>query len=261
MLFSAQPFCPNLKFVGKEILLLETIDSTNTLCLQTPSLLEKEGLVVVAKRQTQGRGKQDRVWDAGKGAHLFCSFVIRLPSNMPVYASHYSIWTGLATKQALTSLGVQDACIKWPNDILLHNKKVCGILCEQTRTKQDSAVIIAGIGVNLSGNKRQFAAALQSTATTIEEETNLLIMPLPLAKAIAFHLDRILQDVFQNKTEELACLWNESSSSIGKAVTWQEDGKTKQGYIQGLRKDGSLLVRDKLTKQEHVFISQEISFI
>ncbi len=105
------------------------------------------------------------------------------------------------------------------------------------------------------------ASSSIKTITTIEEETNLLIMPLPLAKAIAFHLDRILQDVFQNKTEELARLWNESSSSIGKAVTWQEGGTTKQGYIQGLRKDGSLLVRDKLTKQEHVFISQEISFI
>ncbi|PCI27124.1 MAG: biotin--[acetyl-CoA-carboxylase] ligase, partial [SAR324 cluster bacterium] len=115
--------------VGKELILFESIDSTNTWLLNQDELLPEKGLVICSKRQTAGRGTHQRKWDGGNQDHLYCSLLIH-PQLDPKYLPATTLLVGLGVYKAMAAFGLKDLSIKWPNDLLIAGKKVCGILCE-----------------------------------------------------------------------------------------------------------------------------------
>src|SRR5262245_10290190 len=142
------------------------IDSTND---QLKRMVEApEFTCVVADRQTAGKGRHGRSWHSAEGDGLYLS-VLLYPQGPPEKITSLSLMAGIAVAEVLIALDVPFVDIKWPNDVLVNERKVCGILVEGTSSNADRYRIILGIGVNL--NHRSFPEKLSRTATSLLIET------------------------------------------------------------------------------------------
>lgn len=131
---------------GRDAHFLEETASTNTTLLHLAEAGAPEGALVVAERQTAGRGRLGRTWEAAPGQCLTCSLLAR-PKAPPEIAATLPLVAGLAVAQALRDRGF-DAGLKWPNDVLIDDRKVCGILCEAQTSARGIEGIVVGIGLN-----------------------------------------------------------------------------------------------------------------
>lgn len=148
----------------KEILHFEETDSTNARARELADQGAPEGTLVVAERQTQGRGRKGRIWFSPPGAGIYASLILR-PSIPPHEATRITFVTAVAAAEALLHLTDLNVRIKWPNDILVNGKKVAGILTEISteRGAVDYAVVGLGMNVNTPG----FPDDISERATSI----------------------------------------------------------------------------------------------
>lgn len=149
------------------ILRFDSLPSTNTEAARQAALGAPEGLCVVAREQTAGRGRRERAWVSPKDAGLYVSVVLR--PTLP--ARHWPLITlaaALAVRDALLEACGLEADIKWPNDLLAGGRKLCGILAETAEGARNRAVVL-GIGVNL--RRGSFPEEISDTATSVEEQT------------------------------------------------------------------------------------------
>jgi BirA family transcriptional regulator, biotin operon repressor / biotin---[acetyl-CoA-carboxylase] ligase len=146
------------------ILTLDSIDSTNTEALKQARQGADEGLCIVARQQTAGRGRRGRTWVSEKDAGLYFSIVLR-PKIETKYLTLITLIAGIAVHATLQELGLKPD-IKWVNDILVNEKKISGILAETTETGAGLAVIV-GIGINLRSTK--LPVEIADIATSVEE--------------------------------------------------------------------------------------------
>ncbi|MCP4750292.1 MAG: biotin--[acetyl-CoA-carboxylase] ligase [Proteobacteria bacterium] len=248
----------NRKTTGKYLIQFHTIDSTNTWLLSQPGYLEMDGLVVRSKYQTAGRGRQTKQWEGGNKNHLFCSVVIH-PQFSNEYIPAISILIGLAVYRGLTSLGVTDLSVKWPNDLLIDGKKVCGILCEMKLLPSEKQIIVAGIGINLEGTIEQFPEELRDRVTTLEQATGRIIEPERMLDILLDQLDEVLNHAHMNRFPYLFDEWEKVSSSIGKEIEYVERDERKKGTITGLSSTGYLKIKTPSNREKQI-VSGEIFF-
>ena len=227
------------------VLHFDTIESTNTEALKQARLGAEEGLCVVARQQTAGRGRNGRVWVSGKDAGLFFSIVLR-PKVETQYLPLITLMAGVAVHDALAEYGIE-ADIKWVNDLLVGERKICGILAETTETDRGLAVIV-GIGVNLKSSN--FPLELAETATSIEEELTAAgnsggISGEALSETLTRYISYFY--VLLDSPEGPAAIveeWRRRSSYFsGKRVRVVLDGETVNGTTDGLEPNGALRLR------------------
>lgn len=241
------PFCVNhmypfgpeplrLVLAGHEVIRLSEVESTNSWLLARADLLAQDGLVVTAERQTRGRGKGGRVWEQGAGGHLFASVVVH-PGFLGKDFTALTLLAGLAVARALSGLGVPDVRLKWPNDVLVKGKKVCGILCESSEIESRRIAVI-GIGVNLLGPVAQFSQGLREKVGTLEVLTGRRWDCLEVLEGILRELGAIRDEVVKEGLVFLLHEWERRSSSIGAKVSF--DGGI--GRVVGLDPSGRLCV-------------------
>src|ERR1041385_3324676 len=156
----SQPFTPT-------ILRFDSLPSTNTEAARQASLGAPEGLCVVAREQTAGRGRQQRAWVSPKDAGLYFSIVLRPKLDARAWPL-VTLAAALAVSDALLEACALETDIKWPNDLLAGGRKLCGILAETFDTPRGRAAVL-GIGVNLTN--RAFPPEILSAATSVEEQT------------------------------------------------------------------------------------------
>jgi BirA family biotin operon repressor/biotin-[acetyl-CoA-carboxylase] ligase len=225
------------------ILRFASLASTNTVAAEQARRGASEGVVVVADEQTSGRGRHGRVWASPAGAGLYASIVLR-----PRFAaSDYPLLTfaaALAVKDAVRQVAQLETDIKWSNDVLARERKLCGILAEAIETPAGAAVII-GIGINL---RRESHAMLPSEvglrATSIEAETGVAPHRESLLRAL---LDRLRSrydalHLANGKAELLRDYSLNSSFVTGKHVRVEAGGQIFEGTTRGLAADGALRV-------------------
>ncbi|MDA8162556.1 MAG: biotin--[acetyl-CoA-carboxylase] ligase [Desulfobacteraceae bacterium] len=227
--------------IGRTILHLDEVDSTNSLLLRDEALLRQDGFVIYADRQTSGRGRMNRAWSGGShgNKHLFCSIVIH-PRPFLSHIPSITIILGLAVYRALRPLGVRDHAIKWPNDILVSGRKLCGILCE-AKGLDGMDVVVAGIGVNIEGGMAQFPPALRHKAATLEMATGNRIEREHLLDIILNNIDKILAEA-EEGTAPLFREWEISADLEGKTVTCNHKGRLITGVARGIDESGGLLI-------------------
>ena len=231
----------NRTYAGRFLLRLDTVESTNSFCLENTSVLKTAGLVVMADRQTRGRGSRGRIWEAGSGKNLFASFVIH-PDLDKALIPAMTLLTGLSVFNALESLGALNLSIKWPNDIRIGNRKVSGILCE-SRISRDLMAVVAGVGINVSGNSSQFPGELRAKATTLQEQ-GLKVSRQELVQRISQGLDRLLLAAGEaGSLKAIFRQWERASSSIGRQVVFKAEKEQETGVVKGLDPKGGLVVQ------------------
>ncbi len=222
------------------ILRFDSVGSTNTEALKQAKLGAGEGLCVVARRQTAGRGRYGRVWISEPDAGLYFSVVLR-PKIANRFLPLITLTAAIAVYDALAELYGLKPDIKWANDIHVNDKKICGILAEMTESDGGLAIAL-GIGVNLKLSN--FPPELIETATSIEAETN----RTPDADALLQTLTRRLAEYYsvlndENGAEKIRREWARRSSYFAdKSVKVKLENETITGTTRGLEENGALRV-------------------
>jgi len=222
------------------ILRFESIDSTNLEAMRQARAGAPEGLSVVAREQSAGRGRLERTWHSPKDAGLYFSIVLRPKLTMNLWPL-LPLMAALSVSDALMKSCGLRADIKWPNDILADERKLCGILAETIETASGPAAVV-GIGINLT--KEAVPEELRSAASSLEEMTSQKIdgekVLSELMKAIAERY-QVLQS--EGGTEHTIREWCANSSyAFGRQVRVSLPGDSFVGVTRGLDNDGALRV-------------------
>lgn len=190
--------------VGREIVCLEQVDSTNTYLKRRGAEGAPHGLAALAEEQTGGRGRRGRRFESPKGAGLYLSVLLR-PNCAPAEAVALTAWTGVAVCDAVEQAAGVRPRIKWTNDIILNGKKLCGILTEMSVEGEAGAVdyVVAGMGTNVGETAEYFAAAgLADIATSLAIEGH-AVDRCVLAACLLNALDRMAREFPREKEQWL----------------------------------------------------------
>jgi BirA family biotin operon repressor/biotin-[acetyl-CoA-carboxylase] ligase len=218
------------------------IGSTNTAAMAAAADGAPEGSVFLAEEQTAGRGRGANSWQSPRSTGIYCSAVVR-PKLPPSEVLILSLAAGLAARAAIQQVDSRvSADLKWPNDILIGGKKVCGILTEMNAEATRVRYIVVGIGINV--NQSSFPKELQ--ATSLRLVTGSEWSRVELVAALLKSLDREYRQLLEHPgaRESIRRRFAESSSwTQGKAVRIEENGSAFEGTTEGLDSRGFLLVR------------------
>jgi BirA family biotin operon repressor/biotin-[acetyl-CoA-carboxylase] ligase len=221
------------------ILRYDTIGSTNTEALQQARIGAEEGLCIIARYQTAGRGRHGRAWTSPADAGLHFSIILRPRIEMR-FLPLITLMTGVAVHDTLENAFGLDCDIKWANDIHINGKKICGILAESCETVKGLAVIV-GIGINLRA--ASFPAELAGIITSVEAETGHAPSMEILLESLTKHLAdyEILQGA--GGAAKIRQEWTEKSSyAFGKDVRVTLETETILGTTRGIEENGALRV-------------------
>jgi BirA family biotin operon repressor/biotin-[acetyl-CoA-carboxylase] ligase len=221
--------------------LLDSVGSTNT---EAKNLLiqgETEGLIVIAKSQTAGRGRRDRPWFSPIGG-LYFSIILKLrlgTENAPLLG----LLGACAVARGLNGLGVKNVGLKWPNDVLIGGSKISGILSEAVSLSDEATGIVIGIGVNQNCPVSDMPSGLRWPTTSVIDEIGEETSIEALLCSIVNEIDNLLQ-VVERDSSFSAVLdeWRTVSSTLGARVRIHEDGKTTDGVAKDIGSDGALIV-------------------
>lgn len=222
------------------ILYFDSIASTNTEALNQARQGADEGLCVVARQQTAGRGRHGRTWLSPKDAGLYFSVVLR-PRVEIKFLPLITLMSAVAVFDSLTELYQINPDIKWANDVHINEKKICGILAEMTETKTGLAIVV-GIGINLKSSN--FPPELKATATALEEETAQKIKTETLLENLAAQMAKYYQ-IFQGDSgaEKIRREWTQRSSYANdKSVKVKLENEIIFGTTRGIEANGALRV-------------------
>lgn len=217
----------------------DSLSSTNDEAARQAKLGAPEGVCVVARQQTAGRGRRDRTWHSPPDAGLYLSIILR-PKFAVNKRSLLTLAAAVAVYDAVLQCSGLATDIKWANDIhSLEGKKLGGILAEVVETKTGNSVVL-GIGINLRSTA--IAPELCETATSIDNETNVLIDSEELLALLTKALQKYYQILHEeNGNETIVSLWTERSSyASNKRVRVQLENESLTGVTRGLQTDGAL---------------------
>jgi BirA family biotin operon repressor/biotin-[acetyl-CoA-carboxylase] ligase len=222
------------------ILLYDTLDSTNSEAARQARLGAAEGTCVIARQQTAGRGRYGRTWSSEKDAGLYFSVILR-PTMEIGFLPLISLMAGVAVYETLADLGLEPD-IKWVNDVLVGEKKISGILSEAIETPAGHAVIV-GIGINL--NLIGLGDDLRDTSTSIESESGTRHSQDDIARRLTSQLSRLYDILRQNDGQaRILELWRHRSTYFsGKQVRVAVENEIIDGTTEGLENNGALRLR------------------
>ena len=230
------------KVIGRDIRVFEKTNSTNDVVERLAHDGVREGVVVFAETQTQGRGRLGRRWLSPSRRGLWFSLLLRPPLH-PQAATRLTVAAATALVRAIRTQTGLTPDIKWPNDILLRGRKVAGVLTELSAELDRIKYVILGIGVDVNLSASDFPAELRKSATSLKIETGADLQRAELASAILRELDYDYERICQSRFEAIADEWEEHCSTIGRRVRIQIGTRLLQGQAESLDNDGALLLR------------------
>ena len=228
-------------WIGKEIIHKEITGSTNLDIKELAMNGVEEGTVVCADMQTAGRGRRGRNWVSEKGDSLLFSLLLR-PDIAPDKASQITLLMALAVTKVLRESYGFAAMIKWPNDIVVSNKKVCGILTEMYPDADGKFFVIVGCGINVG--QKEIPNDLQGVATSLFLESNVVLSAEELLRGVLAEFEQYYDRFLQNETlEAFADEYNTWLISLDKEVRVLDPKGEFAGISKGINDKGELLVQ------------------
>jgi BirA family biotin operon repressor/biotin-[acetyl-CoA-carboxylase] ligase len=222
----------------------EHLDSTNRTAVALAQAGAEHGTLVLADAQTAGRGRMARPWFSPPGINLYGSLIVRTmmsAARTAEWLSWLPLMTALGAAEAIEIVGSARIAVKWPNDLLINERKVGGILCESGTSAGSGPFQIIGIGINVNGARNDFPEELRETATTIREETGSLIDRNRLVGQVLHELECCLDEFLARGSERIAPAYRRRCATIGKHVkAVLADGKECLGVAEAIEQDGSL---------------------
>jgi BirA family biotin operon repressor/biotin-[acetyl-CoA-carboxylase] ligase len=226
----SQPLNWHTHHIGASIYFYESTDSTQSRARQLIAEGRGRGALVIAQTQTAGRGRLGRAWRSPRG-NLYLSYVLQ-PTLPVALWSQYTMLTALALTDAILVVTNLSAALKWPNDVLLANRKVAGILAE---TCDDYLII--GVGVNMNA---ELPAEL-TTATSLQRATGREVDVMRLARVFVEQADAFYDAALRG--ERFDTRWAARLQTLGQHVQVRMGERVISGYAEAVQADGALVVR------------------
>ena len=244
------------QFIGKKIHKFETLSSTNITAKELSNSCAN-GSIVLAETQEGGRGRFQREWSSPKGG-LWFSIILK-PDIEPIYAAKLTQVAAASLVQTLISMGLSPK-IKWPNDIYLNDKKICGILTEMKCDMDRIDYIVLGIGLNVNIDSQSFSEEAQHIATSLSIETGKKLDREQLLVNFLENLEPLyIQTVKYNNFFKALKICRDNSMILSKkAYVVNSNGKEEVTCIK-IDDDGNLIVKDKNNKLRCI-LSGEVTF-
>jgi BirA family biotin operon repressor/biotin-[acetyl-CoA-carboxylase] ligase len=226
-----------------ELRVVDVVESTNTALLEQAVGGAAGGLMLAAELQTRGRGRRGRAWYAGLGGALTFSVLWRFEQGAGFLAG-LGLAVGVALVRALRSLGVGDATLKWPNDLLIRHQKLAGILVEIQGDVLGPSLAVVGVGINfrldVSTRERVDQAATDLIGAGIPYDRNCVL------GRVLWHLAEVLNAFRDHGFGPLRDEWESYHVYAGRAVTVRlPDGAQEEGTVAGVDGDGALLLQTR----------------
>lgn len=228
------------EWAGCEIYYFDSIDSTNTKAKELAEEGHPSGTLVVADRQTAGKGRRGRSWESPTGIGIFMTLMLK-PEINPNHASMLTLVAAMATTRAIRRVTGVPAMIKWPNDIVMNGKKVCGILTEMSAQFDYINHIVIGIGINV--HNEDFPEEIAQTASSIYLESGQHIHRASLIEAFLEEFEDVYAEYL--KTEDMEGLQKEYDAMLvnrGRQVRVLDPKEPFEGKAMGITKKGELIV-------------------
>ena len=241
---------------GNPLYYFERIGSTNSFASEAARAGGREGTLVIAERQTEGRGRRGRKWFSPSGSSLSFSFILR-PGLPPRRESTLSLLPALAAAGAIESLTGLKAGIKWPNDIIINRRKAGGILIEGARDNNGDRFLIVGIGLNV--NTTAFPPDLKDTATSLLLERGEATDRADLLAALILKLERLYYTFLDKKDySDILTEYRKRSVTMGERVRILGNGGERTARAVEITDRGELIVEDENGARE-IIRSGEVS--
>jgi len=233
----------NTKKIGKKIIFLDCIHSTNAYLKALADSGEEEGTVVIADEQTCGRGRLGRSWVSKKGKGIWMSILLR-PNVAPQKIQIITLAASVAVVKALERFNIKELGIKWPNDVLLYGKKLCGILTEMSAEADRAEYLVVGIGINTSSRLEDFPHELRDKATSLVLSCNDKKIPSrnELSAAVLDELEIIYDNVVLKSMETVVEEWKQYNVTLNRDILILNFGVNIRGKAVDITKDGGLKV-------------------
>lgn len=230
--------------LGRRIELHDRLDSTNREAVALGQAGVEHGTLVLADAQTAGRGRMARTWFSPPGVNLYGSLVIRTAidaKSLAAWLSWLPLMAALGAAEAIEAVGSVRIDVKWPNDLLVNDRKVGGILCESGTTSGVGPFQVVGLGINVNGVPEDFPQDLQDRATTLRHESGGFIDRNQLMAQILHDLESCLDEFLSRGRERIALAYRRRCATIGKTVkAVLADGEECIGVARAIEQDGSL---------------------
>lgn len=243
-------------WLGRTVKVMKTVDSTNLEAKRLAEAGALHGTLVTAEEQTSGKGRRGRSWISVPGQGVWMSFVLR-PDIELENSSMLTLVAALAVEKGIKDAAGIDGRIKWPNDVLVNGKKVCGILTELSAQMDELNYIVVGIGIN--ANIGQFPEEVRDKATSLLAETGETVDRTRLLCQVLKHFEHDYEQF--KKTEDFSELMEEYNGFLAHFGQEIKVVRGKDEYIcrsGGINRRGELRVEDSLGRTQEIF-SGEVS--
>jgi len=222
--------------IGRRIIYFDTIDSTNNYAKELVHKQTDEGTVVIAGIQTKGRGRKERQWISPEGGLWFS--IVLYPNIPPYHGMLVTMMISASIANAIKKVVGIEPVIKWPNDLLINNKKVCGILTELDAEMDKINYCVVGIGINVNNNIED---EIKDIATSIRIENN-SISKVELLKQILCEIDENYKKLISKNIKYIRDLWFSYSNIIGKKISVKLEDNVFEGIVKDIDDSGCLIV-------------------
>lgn len=227
--------------IGREIIFYEATTSTNDKVLE----LGKEGIegtVVIADAQEHGRGRFGRAWISPPGVNLYFTVLLK-PSLLPKEVAIITLTAAVAIVSAIRECIGLNAAIRWPNDILIRDKKVGGILTEMKSYMDRIEFIALGMGINVNMSSGMLPEDIKSSATSLSIEKGEPVNRVELLGTILHKLEYWYKALLSGRKKALLNEWLHLDATIGKKVSVKTPKRIISGIAEGISEEGELIIR------------------
>ncbi len=229
-------------YIGRNFIYSDEVDSTNSVLMEKANKININGTVLLAEKQSKGKGRKDRVWYSAKGSNLTFSILL---TNNKLFGKKFNMinfGTSLAVALSIENLFQIRTELKWPNDVLIGAKKVAGILLESSSTGNKIERLVIGIGINV--NQTLFQGEFKIEPTSLKNVLNENIDRERLLAEILNNFEEMLNRVEKNPAEMMRD-WKSRCRLIGEKIAVIDDEKIKYGIFDDIDDDGFLLLKTK----------------
>lgn len=234
--------------IGRNFIYCEEVESTNKVLLEDKDEYKSHGTVILAEKQTGGRGRKDRKWFSSKDQNLTYSILLRNKINKRS-VNLINFGAALSVAYSLENLFQLKVNLKWPNDILIGHEKIAGILLESVSKGSQIDRLVVGIGLNV--NQTLFQGAYNILPTSIKRETGIDVDRERLFSDLLNNFEEVLGRVYTDP-EGILNDWRARCRMLGEKVIVQDDSFEKKGIFEDVDEEGFLLLKGEDNKIEKI---------
>ncbi|HLR63140.1 MAG TPA: biotin--[acetyl-CoA-carboxylase] ligase [Lentibacillus sp.] len=240
------------KWLGKNIIHKTTTNSTQQVAHQAARENAEHGTVIIADEQIEGKGRMAREWHSTKNKGIWMSMIMR-PSIPPAAAPQLTLLTATVLAEVITKCTSAEPKIKWPNDLLINDKKTAGILTEMQAEQDQIQYIVTGIGINVNHSNVDFPGELSNKATSLKMETGDDQQIVKIIQQILMYFERAYDAFIRDGFTNVKNKWESYGYKIGESIRIRTNSEPLEATFIGIAEDGALLVQSETDETRRIY--------